>query len=167
MSTSSAPLVVEPDRVLTGQQRPRRCEERDLSGAPRTPEVPLRDRRLRPVHRVRCDLDVHRGSPFRQGGGRGEGETQTVQREIGEEQAALASGELGLDPSADDEHRERAAELDLDAGPTPPQHNPKANAYTLLLHKEPQWPKQITCECGHVAVGETDDEVIDGRSGST
>lgn len=83
--------------------------------------------------------------------------------EEGEEQPALAPGQPVLDAATVHGEREAAAELDTrrrqaraKITPTPPAYNRRDTTKGGVV------AKQITCECGQVIRGETDDDVVEG-----
>jgi predicted small metal-binding protein len=86
-----------------------------------------------------------------------------VEHEVREQHAPLASGEAGLDAPAVDLERERAAELDPDAVLCHCGANivPTATRYNgATTREEHTVSKQINCECGYVARGDSEAEVI-------
>jgi predicted small metal-binding protein len=86
--------------------------------------------------------------------------TETMQHEVGEHQAPLAAGKLSVDAASVDLERQRSAQLNPDAV-RQRRANIRATATPYKrIRKEVQVAKQINCECGFVARGETEEEVV-------
>ena len=85
---------------------------------------------------------------------------ESVQREIREEQAPLPAGKLrsrhARRPPLPRACRTAGPESDLDLGQCRANIFPSPDPY-----KGDVMAKQITCECGYIANGETDDEVVE------
>jgi predicted small metal-binding protein len=148
----------------------------------------LRKRRLGAVDRVEGGLDVHpvggEAEPVELDGtpklreqwrepavvpvgperfdhlGAREG-TQAVQRQERGEKPPLPARQLALHAPTADRDREPAAELDSRALQPDANIVPTAGAYNAPVEKKGVgMSKQISCECGKIIRGDSDDEVV-------
>jgi predicted small metal-binding protein len=89
-----------------------------------------------------------------------------LEHEVGEEQTTLPAGKALLDAAPVELHREAPAELHVGVGHAiQPRSNVSANIreragpHNRRLYQS--MARQITCECGQIVRGETDDELVE------